>query len=170
MTKSCKVCQELKPNQPREPLLQTEVPPRPWHTIGTDLFYLDEDEYLLIADYYTKYPFVRKITKAQSTSKCIVDMTKQTFSEQGIPQFLRSGNGPHFQGHYHQFVVTQDVTSMIYSIPFLFRSLFKFELPIKLIIEYVTGRGEMLHQDDFHERNSFHFTLACEIKEQCFVV
>ena len=39
MTKSCKVCQELKPNQPREPLLQTEVPPRPWHTIGTDLFF-----------------------------------------------------------------------------------------------------------------------------------
>ena len=54
MTKSCKVCQELKPNQRREPLLQTEVPPRPyipWHTIGTDLFYLDEDEYYLIADY-----------------------------------------------------------------------------------------------------------------------
>ena len=50
MTKSCKVCQELQLNQPREPLLQTEVPPRPWHSIGTDLFYLDENEYLLIAD------------------------------------------------------------------------------------------------------------------------
>ena len=43
-TKSCKVCQELKPNQPREPLLQTEVPPRLLHTVGTDLFYLDKDE------------------------------------------------------------------------------------------------------------------------------
>ena len=40
MTKSCKVCQELQPNQQREPLLQTEIPPRPWHTIGTDLFTL----------------------------------------------------------------------------------------------------------------------------------
>ena len=105
MTKSCEVCQEFKPNQPREPLLQTEVPPRPWHTIGTDFFYLDEDEYLLIADYYTKYPFVRKIPKAQSTSKCVVDMTKQIFSEHGIPQLVRSDNGPHFQGHYHRFVV-----------------------------------------------------------------
>lgn len=38
MTKSCKVCQELQPNQPREPPLHTDVPPRPWHTIGTDLF------------------------------------------------------------------------------------------------------------------------------------
>ena len=103
MTKSCKVCQELQPNQQREPLLQTEIPPRPWHTIGTDLFYLDDDEYLLIADYYTKYPFVRKIPRGQSTSKCVVDMTKQIFSEHGIPQIVRSDNGPHFQGHYHQF-------------------------------------------------------------------
>ena len=103
MTKSCQVCQELKPNQPREPLLQTEVPPRPWHSIGTDLFYLDEDEYLPTADYYTKYPFVRKITKGQSTSKCVVDITKQIFSEHSNPQIMRSDNGPHFQGHYHRF-------------------------------------------------------------------
>ena len=94
MTKSCKVFQELQPNQPREPLLQTEVPPRPWHTIGTDLFYLDENEYLLIPDYYTKYPFVRKIPKGQSTSQCVVDITKQIFSEHSIPQIMKSDNGP----------------------------------------------------------------------------
>ncbi|XP_015767459.1 PREDICTED: uncharacterized protein K02A2.6-like [Acropora digitifera] len=105
MTKSCKVCQELKPNQPREPLLQTEVPPRPWHTIGTHLFYLGDDEHLLIADYYTKYPFVRKIPKGQSTSKYVIDITKQIFSEHGIPEIVRSDNGPHLQGTltYHRF-------------------------------------------------------------------
>ena len=98
MTKSCKVCQELTPNEPREPLLQTEPPPRPWQTIGTDFFYLGDDEDLLIADYYTKYPFVRKIPKGQSTSKYVVDITKQIFSEHGIPQIVRSDNGPHFSG------------------------------------------------------------------------
>ena len=61
MTKSCSICQEIQPKQAREPLIQTEVPPRPWHTVGTDIFDLDDDEFLLIADYYTKYPFVRKI-------------------------------------------------------------------------------------------------------------
>ena len=103
MTKSCAICQELQPKQAREPLIQTEVPPRPWHTVGTDIFYLDDDEFLLIADYYTKYPFVRKIPKGNSTSKCVADLTKQIFSEQGIPRIVRSDNGPHFQGCYRQF-------------------------------------------------------------------
>ena len=67
------------------------------------LIYLNEDEYLLIADYYTKYPFVRIIPNGQSTSKCVVDITKQIFSEHGIPQIVRSDNWPHFQGPYHRF-------------------------------------------------------------------
>ena len=104
MSKSCTICQELQPKQARKPLLQSEMPPRPWHTVGTDIFYLDDDEFLLIADYCTKYPFVRKIPKGHSTSKCVADLTKQIFSEQGIPRILRSNNGPHFQGHYGQFV------------------------------------------------------------------
>ena len=103
MTKSCKVFQELQPHQPREPLLQTDIPPRLWRTRGTFLFYLANDEYLLIADYYNKYTFFRKLPWGQSSSKCVVDIAKQILSEQGIPQIVRSDNGPHFQGHYHRF-------------------------------------------------------------------
>ncbi len=67
MTKSCFICQELQPKQAREPLMQPKVLSWPLHTIVTDLFYLDNVKYLLIADYYTKYPFVRKIPKGQSS-------------------------------------------------------------------------------------------------------
>ena len=55
LTQSCDTCQELLPRNTKEPLIPTEVPPRPWHTIGTDLFYLEDAEYLVIADYYSKY-------------------------------------------------------------------------------------------------------------------
>ena len=78
LTKSCSKCQELQSKQAREPLLQTEVPPRAWHTIGTDIFYLDDDEFLLVADYYTKYPFVRKIPKGRSTSKCVAELKSRS--------------------------------------------------------------------------------------------
>ena len=112
LTKSCSICQELQPKQAREPLVQSEVPPRPWHTVGTDLFYLDGEEYLLVADYYTKYLFVRKIPKGHSTSKCVSELTKQIFSEHGIPRIVRSDNGPHFQGHYRQFAKEYGFTHM----------------------------------------------------------
>ena len=49
----------------------TETPPRTWYTIGTDLFTLDGSEYLLVADYYLKYPFVRQISKNQSNSHTV---------------------------------------------------------------------------------------------------
>ena len=75
-TNSCSICQELQPKQAREPPIQTEVPPRPWHTVGTDIFNLDGDEFLIIANYYTKYPFVKKIPKGHRTSKCVADLTK----------------------------------------------------------------------------------------------
>ena len=55
MTKWCSILQKF-PKQAREPLIsiQTEVPLRPRHTVGTDAFYL----ILLIADNETKYQFV----------------------------------------------------------------------------------------------------------------
>ena len=103
MTRSCTVCQEFHPKQSKETLIPTEVPPRAWHTVGTDIFLFDDDEYLIIADYYSKYPFVRKLPRGQSNSKTVVNLTKQIFSEQGVPQVVRSDNGPHFQGQYPVF-------------------------------------------------------------------
>ena len=103
-TKACTICQELQKTQTREPLIPTEIPPRPWHTVATDLFYLEGAEYLLIADYYSKYPFVRKIPRNDSSSRTVAEMTKQIFSEQGIPSIVRSDNGPHFVGQaYREF-------------------------------------------------------------------
>ncbi|GFR64766.1 retrovirus-related Pol polyprotein from transposon 297-like Protein [Elysia marginata] len=78
--KECAICQRHQTCQQKEPLIQTEISPRPWHTIGTDLFYLRGDEYLLISDYYSKFPIVRKIPKHQSTSQKVTTLTKQIFN------------------------------------------------------------------------------------------
>ncbi|KAL9967831.1 hypothetical protein ACROYT_G026128 [Oculina patagonica] len=96
ITKSCITCQELQPSQQKEPLIPTEVPPRAWHTIGTDIFTLEGSDHLIVADYYSKYPFVRPIPRGQSNSQTVVKIMKQIFSEQGIPKVVRSDNGPHY--------------------------------------------------------------------------
>ena len=97
-TRSCATCQELQKSQAKEPLTPTETPPRAWHTIGTDLFHLDGSHYLLVADYYSKYSFVRKLPQGQSNSRTIVTLLKQIFSEHGIPKVVRSDNGPQYDG------------------------------------------------------------------------
>jgi len=78
------------------------VPPRVWHTFGTDLFALKGSEYLVVADYYSKYAFVRQISRGQSNNHTVVKMLRQIFSEQGIPQIVRSDNGLHYSGQAFQ--------------------------------------------------------------------
>ena len=102
ITKTCSTCQELQPSQQKEPLILTEVPPRAWHTIGTDLFTLEGSEYLVVADYYVKYPFVRQIPSGQSNSHTVVKILRQIFSKQGIPKVVRSDNRPHYSGQAFQ--------------------------------------------------------------------
>lgn len=85
-TKTCSTCEELQYNQQTEPLIPSEIPPVAWHTIGADLFALDSSEYLVVADYYSKYPFVRQIPRAQSNSTTVVRIMRQLLSEQGIPK------------------------------------------------------------------------------------
>ena len=74
------------------------MPPRAWHTIGTDLFTLEGSEYLVVADYYSKYPFVRRIPRGQGNSHTLIKILRQIFSEQGIPKVVRFDNGPHESG------------------------------------------------------------------------
>ncbi|XP_030834726.1 uncharacterized protein K02A2.6-like [Strongylocentrotus purpuratus] len=92
---SCQACNELQNAQSKEPLLQHEVPHHPWETVGTDLFHFEGDKYLIVIDYRSKFPFVRKV-RGGCTSSTIVRIRKNIFSEQGIPLKIVSDNGPQF--------------------------------------------------------------------------
>ena len=55
----CPICQEEASSQRKEPLVQKDIPPRAWHTISADFFDLMGKEYLLVADHFSKFPFVK---------------------------------------------------------------------------------------------------------------
>ena len=71
-------------------------------------------EYLLVADYYSKFTFAGKILPGKSTSKTVIELMKQIFSEHGIPHVIRSDNGP----HYNCYSFTKFATLL----PFLMKS------------------------------------------------
>ena len=55
---------------------------------------LKEKKFLIISDYYSKFPFVREI-HSEST-KTIINKMRSIFSEQRIPSTLYTDNGPYY--------------------------------------------------------------------------
>ena len=56
-------------------------------------------EYLVIVDYYTKMPFVRKMSPSQCNSARTIAVLKELFAEHGIPEVIWMDNGPQFASH-----------------------------------------------------------------------
>ena len=67
---------------------------RPWNKLGCDLFHFNNNTYLLLADYSSKFPILRKLTSTSSTA--VINHLKMIFSEHGPPETLMSDNGPQF--------------------------------------------------------------------------
>ena len=70
----------------------SDIPPHPWHTLGSDLFYYKRQDFLVLVDYFSKFPVVRKLPN--STTEAVKKELHAIFLEFGIPFVLRSDNGP----------------------------------------------------------------------------
>jgi transposase InsO family protein len=93
VVQNCQVCaKETKPG--KEPLISTLLPKYPWQVVGTDLFELNKNNYLLVVDYFSRYPEVVKVTS--TTSASIIAVLKSIFARHGIPEIVRSDNGPQY--------------------------------------------------------------------------
>ena len=93
MVQNCSQCAKVA-RQRKEPLITTPLPDYPWKEIGTDMFELERKHYLLVVDYFSRYPEV--IQMKTTTSVAIIDALKSIFSRYGIPEVIRSDNGPQF--------------------------------------------------------------------------
>ena len=91
---ACAQCQAHHPSVSNEPLMPHDVPPRPWHTLSSDLFHWEQNHYLLVADAFSKFPIVRKLHAISSRS--VINHLKGIFDEHGIPERFTSDNGPQY--------------------------------------------------------------------------
>ena len=99
---NCGACRELENAQTKCPMLITEVPAQPWHTVGVDLFQHKSRWYILVTDVYSKAPFVRPL--ANTGAYASIKALKEIFSENGIPMKMISDNGKHFvAGEFKRF-------------------------------------------------------------------
>ena len=101
MVEKCDICQSQQNSTTSVQKYVSEVPPHPWHTLGSDLFYFHRIDFLVIVDYFSKYLIVRKIPS--STSSAVIKELGMIFSEFGNPLVFRSDNGPCYSSQEFKF-------------------------------------------------------------------
>ncbi|XP_062699942.1 uncharacterized protein K02A2.6-like, partial [Aedes albopictus] len=94
--KSCGSCTLVSTVGPPEPMLRTKMPEQPWTDVAIDfLGPLPSGHFLLVlVDYFSR--FTEVIVMKQTTTELTVNALFETFSRFGVPETLRSDNGPQF--------------------------------------------------------------------------
>ena len=78
-----------------------EKPGCMWVKLGTDLLEIGRRNFLIISDYFSRYPIIKGLKSI--TSAAVVTATMEILSMFGVPREIVSNNGPQYQGIYHQF-------------------------------------------------------------------
>ena len=146
---NCLQCQRLRPAPEAEPLIQEEEPSRPFEVATSDLFEHGGKQYLIYADRYSGYPLVEKFNSAPSSS----DLTKtfrKFFSTMGVPNILRSDNGPQYRSKETQDFLKQWSVIWKPSSPHHHQSNGHAEVTVKIMKNLLIKSGGKIESDDFN--------------------
>jgi len=90
----CTTCIQHR-NTPTEPLIPTPMPEYPYQKIGADLCEVRGSNFLVVTDYFSRYIEIAHL-QTQTAHEVIVKM-KNFMARWGIPEVVRSDNGPCFK-------------------------------------------------------------------------
>ena len=105
-TRQCQVC--IKRSRPaRESLQPHEIPNGPWQKLGMDFFDFKGKCYILICDYFSKFPFMFSCkTSWGSLQDRLIDL----FTNEGYPREIISDNGSLFNSQeFVDYLSSHDV-------------------------------------------------------------
>lgn len=90
MVKNCGKCADFQNWLPRP----TETPNFPFEEVASDLFEFEENHYVLLVDYFSKFIEVDKLKDLHCHA--VIEKLKAQFSRHRIPTILRTDNGPQY--------------------------------------------------------------------------
>lgn len=90
----CDICRSMDVKQQKETLWSHELPSNPWSKVGTDIFTLDNRNYLITVDYLSNFWELDYLPDTRSTT--IIRKLKSHFARHGIPDMVISDNGPQY--------------------------------------------------------------------------
>jgi transposase InsO family protein len=100
----CLPCQVATPANSREPLKMSALPKAAWREVSVDFASVGSEYLLVITDDYSRFPVIHVISSL--SAKVVIPKLDRTFSEFGIPDVVKSDNGPPFSSHeFKQFAI-----------------------------------------------------------------
>ena len=77
----------------------TSLPSAPWKEVAIDFAepFPAGDYIMLVIDEYSRFPEVETLTS--TSARAVIPKLDAIFARQGIPEVLKSDNGPPFSGH-----------------------------------------------------------------------
>ena len=113
-----KRCQECikRSRMPKEPLQPHDIPAGPWLKLGMDYFNFNGTQYVLISDYFSKFPYM---FKAKTNFWSLRDHLINLFAIEGYPDEIVTDNGPPFSSQeFNRFLsklgITHTTSSPLY--------------------------------------------------------
>ena len=94
MVKDCESCNKYQPAQQKFPILQPDLPTRPWEKLGTDIFEFNGSKYLIIVDYYSRFPVVRLLRDMTANTVC--NHFTSVLAEYGLPSVINADYGSQY--------------------------------------------------------------------------
>ena len=94
LIKKCEGCQTYQKQQQKEPMIPSDIPIYPFQIVASDLFNWNNQDFVIVMDYYSKYWEIERLYNTKSIT--IVKKMKKMYSRLGIPETLRSDNRPQY--------------------------------------------------------------------------
>ena len=95
--------------------LGQEVPRHPWTKVATNIFHFENDSYLLIVDYTSRFPIVHRLTSTMAQQ--VASHMKLIFSEYSWPETIISDNSPCYSAEAFTMLMTDYSVNHITSCP-----------------------------------------------------
>ena len=101
MVQNCEACRPFLPSQSQEPIIPGTTATGPMTDVGSDLFQIGHNHYLVMVDRYSGFPFVAKLNSLTTSS--IIKILTDWFNNFGWPERIRTDNGPQYRSEFNEF-------------------------------------------------------------------
>ena len=104
----CEICSKYQKCNQKETLMSHEISDRPWEKVGTDIFELENQYYLITVDYFSNFWEVDRLKDLKSSTT--IRKLKAHFARYGTPSVLISDCGTQFTSDlFQKFVREWDI-------------------------------------------------------------